>query len=105
MTESLLLALGGGAVGALLAYTLTAAWASYMPQDVPQVNPVHVNLAVLVFTFSISIFAGLIFGLAPAWELSRSDLNMQLKTGGRHTAQRSRLSKLIEGPLLGRLRC
>lgn len=95
VTESLLLALAGGAVGALLAYTLAAAWASYMPQDVPQVNPVDVNLAVLVFTFSISILAGLIFGLAPAWELSRSDLNIQLKAGGRHTAQHSRLSKLI----------
>jgi putative ABC transport system permease protein len=95
VTESLLLALAGGAAGALLAYSLTVAAVSYIPQDVPQVNPVHVNLSVLLFTLSISIFAGLIFGLAPAWELSRSDLNIQLKAGGRHTAQRSRLSKLI----------
>jgi FtsX-like permease family len=95
VTESLLLALAGGAVGALLAYSLTAAWVSWMPEDVPHVNPVHVNLPVLVFTFSISILAGLIFGLAPAWELSHSDVNIQLKGGGRHTPQRSSLSQLI----------
>jgi putative ABC transport system permease protein len=95
VTESLLLALAGGSTGTLLAYSLTAAWVSFMPPDVPQVNPVHVNLLVLAFTFSISIFAGLIFGVAPAWELSRSDLNIQLKAGGRLTARRSRLVTLI----------
>ena len=95
VTESLLLALAGGTAGTLLAYSLTAAWASWMPQDFPHVNRVQVNLSVLAFTFLVSIFAGLIFGLAPAWELSGSDVNIQLKEGGQHTVQRSRLSKLI----------
>ncbi|HET8965906.1 MAG TPA: ABC transporter permease, partial [Candidatus Acidoferrum sp.] len=95
VTESLLLALAGGAAGTLLAYLLIGAWASWMPEDFPQVNPVHVNLPVLAFTLLISIFAGLVFGLAPAWELSRRDVSLQLKEGGWHAGRRSRLSKLI----------
>ena len=95
VTESLLLALAGGAAGALLAYLLTGAWASWMLEDFPQVNLVHVNLPVLAFTLLISIFAGLVFGFASAWELSRRDVNLQLKEGGWHAGRRSRLSKLI----------
>jgi putative ABC transport system permease protein len=95
VAESLLLALAGGAAGTLLAYLLIGAWASWMPEDFPQVNPVHVNLPVLAFTLLISIFAGLVFGLAPAWELSRRDVSLQLKEGRWHAGRRSRLSKLI----------
>lgn len=95
LTENLILSLGGGIAGALLAYSLTAAWTSWMPQDFPQFNPVRVNLPVLAFTLSTSIISGLIFGLAPAWELSRSDVNVRLKEGVRQAGRGRQLSKLI----------
>src|SRR5215467_2501565 len=95
VTENLILSLGGGVAGALLAYSLTTASTWWMPQDLPQFNPVRVNLPVLAFTLSTSIVAGFIFGLAPAWELSRSDLNVRLKEGARQAGRGRRLTQLI----------
>jgi hypothetical protein len=49
----------------------------------------------LVFTALISMFAGILFGLAPAWQVSRGDLSTSLKQSGRGEVERSRLSKVM----------
>jgi putative ABC transport system permease protein len=95
VTESLLLATAGGALGAILAYSLMGALVSWAPKDIPRLSAVHVDAATLCFTFLISAFAGLCFGLAPSWQLSRRNLNDLIKENGRGSAERSRVTKLI----------
>jgi predicted permease len=84
ITESMLVALIGGALGLLIAYWgRTALW-SFRPSFI---EAGEVNLAldwrVLVFTLAVSIFTGVIFGIAPAIKSSRVDLAETLKVGGR----------------------
>jgi putative ABC transport system permease protein len=95
VTESLLLAAAGGIAGAMLAYLLVAGLVGRLPQEISQISSVHINLSVLTFTFLVSMVSGVIFGLAPALQVSREDLNTLLKERGRSRTQRSRLSKLI----------
>ncbi|HEX2490565.1 MAG TPA: ABC transporter permease [Blastocatellia bacterium] len=83
LTESLLLALLGGA-GALL----FAAWGVEMlkttgPRDIPRLNEAALDLPVLGFTLAVALLTGLIFGMAPAWQHSRLNINTALKDGAR----------------------
>ena len=83
LTESLMLALGGGILGALLSAWGTNALARLAESSLPRSSEIHVDAEVLAFTALISIFAGVIFGLAPAWQVSRADLNSVLRSEGR----------------------
>ncbi len=79
LTESLALSLGGGAAGLLLAF-----WGSrVLVRLVSQAAPVRLDLQldsrVLLFTFLLSLFAGLLFGLTPAWNTTRLDVVSSLK--------------------------
>jgi len=91
LTESVTLSLGGGVIGCLLAGWLTAALRSLpMNGPVPLEFDFTLDLRVLAFTFVISLLAGVLFGLAPAWHSSRADIVALLKddTGrGRITAR------------------
>jgi putative ABC transport system permease protein len=83
LTESLLLALIGGAFGIML-----AAWGIKMltklgPANIPRLSEVHLDGRVLAFTALVSILTGIIFGLVPALQASRLDLSEMLKEGGR----------------------
>jgi putative ABC transport system permease protein len=83
LTESLLLATLGGLAGALLArwgVELIKAGASF---NIPRLNETRVDLRALGFTLIVSLLTGLIFGLAPAWQASKLNLNGTLKEGGR----------------------
>ncbi len=82
LAENLLLALGGGALGVLLASWGTAALQVWLADTLPRLNPVGVNGPVLGFALGLAIVAGLGFGLAPAWQGSRADLLDTLKDGG-----------------------
>lgn len=82
-TESLLLALIGGATGLLLAYYGIPLLLALGPPSLPRTAEVGVDLRVLGFTFALSLLAGLIFGLAPAWQSTRVSLNEDLKQSGR----------------------
>lgn len=95
LTESLLLAAAGGALGALLAFFLMGTLVAWAPKDIPRVSSAHIDPLMLLFTALISMFAGILFGLAPAWQVSRGDLNTSLKQSGRGEAERSRLSKVM----------
>jgi putative ABC transport system permease protein len=83
LTESLLLALAGGALGLVLAFWGVSALRALVPHNVPRMDEVQVNPMVLAFTFGISLLTGLVFGLAPAWQVSRANLQDALREGGR----------------------
>ncbi|HJQ25180.1 MAG TPA: ABC transporter permease [Blastocatellia bacterium] len=82
LTETTLLALLGGGLGLLIASWGIDGLLAVNPGVLPP-DAVHVETRVLLFTLGASIFTGIIFGLAPALQLSRVDLHTVLKEGGR----------------------
>jgi len=83
LTESLLIALLGGALGLMLALWGTELITSLGREFIPSMSRVEIELPVLLFTLAVSVGAGILFGLAPAVKLSHPDLNEGLKEGGR----------------------
>ena len=81
LTESLLLALAGGAVAVLFALWGVDAVRMWGPADLPRLSEIRVDGAVLGFALLLSVATGLVFGLAPAVRLSREDLQTPLKAG------------------------
>jgi predicted permease len=96
LTESVLLAALGGAVGVLLAFWGKSALLTLSDKDtglLPSGVDLNLNWRVLAFTLTISILTGVLFGLAPAWRATNLDLATSLKQGRRTTGAVSRLSK------------
>lgn len=85
LTESLLLSLVGGGVGLLLAVWLSRAIRVLALDQIPRAESIEVDGPVLAFTILVSVATGLIFGVAPALQASRIDLNSTLKEGARGT--------------------
>jgi putative ABC transport system permease protein len=83
LTESVLLALAGGAFGLLLAAWGTRAALSLLPTALPRAEEIGLDTRVLLFTLAISLLAGILFGLAPALKVSPLNLQDSLKEGGR----------------------
>ena len=83
MTESLVLSLMGGAAGLLLALAGTRALLRLAASNVPRLDLVGLDARVLAFTIVVSVVTALLFGVAPALRLSRTDLTEALKEGGR----------------------
>ena len=83
LTESVLLAIAGGGLGLLVAYSGTKAVLRTLPQALPRAHEVGLDLRVVLFTLGISLLVGMLFGLAPALKLSRSGVSETLKEGGR----------------------
>jgi predicted permease len=83
LSESVLLAIAGGALGLLLASWGTRAALSVLPSTLPRANDVRIDPRVLLFTLAVSLLAGVLFGLAPALKTSQPDLHETLKEGGR----------------------
>jgi predicted permease len=83
LTESVLLALAGGALGLVLARWGTQAVVAAIPGGLPRMENIGVDGWVLAFTLAVSVATGVIFGLAPAWQISRLDLQTTLQEGSR----------------------
>jgi putative ABC transport system permease protein len=83
LTESVLLALMGGLLGVMLAVWGIRLLIAFGPDNIPRLNEITIDLGVLFFTFGVSLLTGLLFGLVPALQASRPDLNDALKEGGR----------------------
>jgi putative ABC transport system permease protein len=90
LTESILLAVMGGLLGLLLGVWGVGILTSLSPGDIPRVKEIKLDGMVVAFTLSISILTGIIFGLAPALQVSKPDLNESLKEGGRTSASAGR---------------
>jgi predicted permease len=86
LTESLLLALISGSVGILLAYWFIDALRSLGPEQLPRLQAVSVDWRILLFTLALTLLTGVLFGLAPALQSGRVNLNELLKEGGRSGA-------------------
>jgi putative ABC transport system permease protein len=86
LTESLILAFAGGLLGLGLAYWGVDALRALVPANTPRMNEVQLDPLVLAFTFGVSLLTGLIFGLAPAWHIARTDLRETLNEAGRGTS-------------------
>ena len=91
LTESMILAFTGGALGLGLAYGAFQWLIAAAPANVPRLNEVGLNWRVLEVTLLLSVFTGVLFGLAPAWHAARIDVNSLLKEGMRGTSGRNRL--------------
>jgi predicted permease len=80
LTESLLLAAGGGVLGFLMAVWLARLTAAIkLPIDVPLATELHVDIRVFIFACLVSLATGLLFGLLPAWQATKADLAQALK--------------------------
>ena len=83
LTESVLLGIVGGAFGLLLASWGTRAALKALPETLPRAGEVGMDLRVSLFTASAALLAGILFGLAPALKVSRTNVQESLKEGGR----------------------
>ena len=96
LTESVLLAALGGAVGVIFAFWGKSALLTLTDKDtgiLPNGLDLSLNWRVLGFTLTVSLLTGVLFGLAPAWRATRQDLATTLKQSRRTTGAVSRLSK------------
>ncbi|HXY06247.1 MAG TPA: ABC transporter permease [Terriglobales bacterium] len=90
LTESVLLAVGGGALGLCFAAWGTQAAIRALPNALPRAEEIHLNGQVLLFTFGASMLAGILFGSIPAFKTCQTNLQETLKEGGRGASGRHR---------------
>jgi len=83
LTESLALSLVGGTAGLAAAYWAVHLMNTSLPLNLLPVPDIPVDSAVLLFALAVTAATGLLFGMAPAWQAARMDLNSVLKEGGR----------------------
>ncbi len=87
LTESLLLAIAGGAVGTLCAVWGVSLLVKFAPENLPRVDQIKIDGSVLLWTALVSLLTGVVCGLVPAWQSSRLNLNEVLRDGGRSTTE------------------
>jgi len=83
LTESVNLAMIGGAIGLGLAYGAVRTFATFGPRDIPRISELGLDWRVVAFSLGLTIVTGIIFGLAPALHVSKPDLHDALKEGAR----------------------
>ncbi len=94
LSESLLLALGGGALGIALARGAVALLARFGPAEIPRLAQAAVDARLLAFALAASLAAGILFGLAPAIQASETGWKAALAEGGRGGTAGSRSRKV-----------
>jgi predicted permease len=98
LTESLLLFVLGGITGFAVLFCARRFLLQFVPESLPRFNDISISWGVLAFAIAVSVAAGTIFGLAPAWLMSRLDLTTTLRQEGRGSngsRQRSRLRHVL----------
>lgn len=83
LTESVVLSIFGGIAGLGVAQLSLYVVRAINPGNIPRLEAIHMNAAVLAFTFGVALLTGVLFGLAPVFRALKVDLNTSLKSGGR----------------------
>jgi putative ABC transport system permease protein len=86
LTESVTLSLMGGGSGLLVAWWGLRLVIGLLPKDFPRLSSIKLDLPVLLFTLGVSLVSGVVFGLAPTWQVSKIRLMEALKATSRVTA-------------------
>jgi predicted permease len=97
LVESATLSIGGGATGVALAYWLVHAAVRLMPLNIPRMQNASIDAGVLLFDLAVSLLTGLLFGMLPAWWLSRSMPAQALRDGSRTVAAASGRNRVHNG--------
>ena len=96
LTEATLISVAGGTLGIFLAY-----WGLYgllkLPQNFVNAEDATLDLRVLIFAFAVSVLTGWVFGLVPALQLAKPDLQSFLKEGGRGSGEGARWNRVRGG--------
>ena len=95
LTESVVLALVGGALGLLVAAWTLQLLIGFAPENLPRLADVALDWRIALFAFGATIAVGIIFGLTPALQSSRPELNADLKDGGRSGTSRTGLRNVM----------
>lgn len=98
LTESTILAVTGGAVGVFIAAWGVRLLATSPMLTLPRANEIAVNGTVLIFSFAVSVLAGILFGIVPAWRTSRTNLSEMMNEASRGSSagvRRNRAGALI----------
>jgi putative ABC transport system permease protein len=103
LTESLLLFVLGGITGFAVLFCARKFLLQFVPDSLPRLNDVSVSWGVLAFAIVVSVAAGTVFGLAPAWLTSRLDLTATLRQEGRGSNGSRRRSRLRHVLVVGEL--
>lgn len=101
LAESLLISVIGGALGALLAIAGVRVLVTFLPAGFPRLDAIHVNGVVFGFTVAVALATGLVFGLVPALQASRTDLQRGLRDGGRGSSGSGRQTRLRAALVVG----
>jgi putative ABC transport system permease protein len=91
LTESLLLAIAGGVAGLLVGGWTMDLLTTLAPKNLPRLNEIKLDVGVLGFALLLSLATGVLFGLGPAWNISRLDINESLKSSPNRSTGRRRL--------------
>jgi predicted permease len=83
LLESLLLSAAGGALGVILSTWILDAILPFVPEGLPRVNQISADGSMLAFASALSMLSGLLFGVLPAWRMSRIDPALALRDGAR----------------------
>jgi len=94
LVESVTLSLCGGVAGVALAYALVHAGVRLMPLDIPRIEQASIDGSVVLFDLLVSLMTGLLFGLLPAWRMSRAAPAQALRSGSRGVAGRRGQNRL-----------
>jgi putative ABC transport system permease protein len=103
LTESLLLFVLGGITGFAVLFCARKFLLQFVPESLPRLNDISISWGVLAFAIVVSVAAGTIFGLAPAWLTSRLNLTATLRQEGRGSNGSRRRSRLRHVLVIGEL--
>jgi predicted permease len=95
LTESILLSLAGAVIGLLLAYGTFRGLLALAPANLPRLNGAGLNSAVAWTSLALAVITGIVFGFAPAWYASKTDVHSLLKEGARGTSARCGLRNIL----------
>jgi putative ABC transport system permease protein len=83
LTESVLISLAGGLAAIAVLFGMKNSLLAFVPPDLPRLSEVHIDARIVGVAFLLSVLTGILFGLAPAWQVSSLDPNRDLKEAGR----------------------